>query len=64
MANKMWLGPTISSGDHEFQVPDSSPINAAGWRVDDEATKKAVYTIQTVKAKKKGESNSALRYWA
>ena len=34
--NKMWLGPTISSGDREFQVPDSYPITAAGWRVDDE----------------------------
>ena len=37
--NKMWLGPTISSGDREFQVPDSYPITAAGWRVDDEGRK-------------------------
>ena len=37
--NKMWLGPTISSGDREFQVPDSYPIAAAGWRVDDEGKK-------------------------
>ncbi|HAD81761.1 MAG: DNA methyltransferase [Candidatus Edwardsbacteria bacterium RIFOXYD12_FULL_50_11] len=34
--NKMWLGPSISSGDREFQVPDSYPITAAGWRVNDE----------------------------
>ncbi len=34
--NKLWLGPTISSGDREFQVPDSYPITAAGWRVDDD----------------------------
>lgn len=33
--NKLWFGPSISSGDREFQVPDSYPINAAGWRVDD-----------------------------
>lgn len=33
--NKLWLGPSISSGDREFQVPDSYPITAAGWRVDD-----------------------------
>jgi Adenine-specific methyltransferase EcoRI len=37
--NKMWLGPTISSGDREFQVPESYPITAAGWRVDDDGRK-------------------------
>lgn len=37
--NKMWFGPSISSGDREFQVPDSYPISAAGWRVDDEGRK-------------------------
>jgi len=37
--NEMWLGPSISSGDREFQVPDSYPITAAGWRVDDEGRK-------------------------
>lgn len=33
-SNKMWLGPTISSGDREFQVPDDYPITASGWRID------------------------------
>lgn len=37
--NKLWLGPSISSGDREFQVPDSYPINAAGWRIDDQGRK-------------------------
>lgn len=37
--NKLWLGPSITSGDREFQVPDSYPITAAGWRVDDEGRK-------------------------
>ena len=37
--NKMWLGPTISSGDREFQVPESYPITAASWRVDDDGRK-------------------------
>jgi hypothetical protein len=37
--DKLWLGPTISSGDREFQVPDHYPLNAAGWRVDDDGTK-------------------------
>jgi hypothetical protein len=34
--NRMWLGPSISSGDREFQVPDSYPLNAAGWRIGDD----------------------------
>lgn len=37
--NELWLGPSISSGDREFQVPDSYPIAAAGWRVDSEGRK-------------------------
>jgi Adenine-specific methyltransferase EcoRI len=39
MENKMWLGSTISSGDREFRVPDSYPLEAAGWRVDEEGNK-------------------------
>lgn len=31
--NKVWLGPTISSGDREFRVPNSYPLNAAGSRM-------------------------------
>ena len=38
-SNKVWLGPSISSGDREFQVPDEYPINAAGWRIDNEGRK-------------------------
>ncbi len=38
-ADKLWLGPTITSGDREFQVPASYPLNAAGWRVDEDGTK-------------------------
>lgn len=37
--DKLWLGPTITSGDREFQVPDSYPLNAAGSRVDKDGTK-------------------------
>ena len=37
--DRLWLGPTISSGDREFQVPDHYPLNAAGWRVDDDGIK-------------------------
>lgn len=37
--NKLWLGPTITSGDREFRVPDSYPLNAAGFRIDDQGNK-------------------------
>lgn len=32
--NKMWTGPSISSGDRKFYVPDDYPLNAAGCGVD------------------------------
>ncbi len=38
-ANKLWLGPTIHSGDREFRVPDHYPLNAAGCRVDESGVK-------------------------
>lgn len=34
MENKMWLGPSITSGDRAFNVPDDYPLNAAGCGVD------------------------------
>lgn len=37
--NKMWLGASIHSGDREFRVPDNYPLDAAGFRVDDEGNK-------------------------
>lgn len=37
--NKLWLGPSIRSGDREFQVPDDYPITAAGWRIDEKGRK-------------------------
>lgn len=37
--NKMWLGPSISSGDREFQVPENYPLKAAGWRIDEKGRK-------------------------
>lgn len=32
--NKMWYGQSISSGDREFQVPDTYPLSASGFRID------------------------------
>ena len=37
--NKLWYGPSISSGDREFMIPDSYPLEASGWRVDDTGRK-------------------------
>jgi len=37
--NKLWLGPSITSGDREFQVPDDYPITAAGWRIGEDGKK-------------------------
>ena len=37
--NKMWLGYSIHSGDREFRVPDDYPLNAAGYRVDNNGNK-------------------------
>jgi len=37
--NKIWLGPSIHSGDREFGVPKDYPLNAAGCRVDEHGNK-------------------------
>ena len=37
--NQLWYGPSISSGDREFGVPDYYPIEASGFRVDDNGRK-------------------------
>ena len=37
--NKIWIGPSIHSGDREFGVPNDYPLNAASSRIDDEGRK-------------------------
>ncbi len=37
--NKMWMGVTIHSGDREFGVPDTYPLEASGWRIDEKGNK-------------------------
>lgn len=39
MQNRIWLGASIHSGDREFRVPDSYPLNASGCRIDENGTK-------------------------
>ncbi|MBQ6132725.1 MAG: adenine-specific methyltransferase EcoRI family protein [Lachnospiraceae bacterium] len=37
--NKLWLGASIHSGDREFRVPDSYPLNASSTRIDEHGRK-------------------------
>jgi hypothetical protein len=37
--NKVWLGPSIRSGDRAFGVPDDYPLEAAGCGVDEKGNK-------------------------
>jgi Adenine-specific methyltransferase EcoRI len=37
--NKVWIGPSIRSGDRKFGVPDDYPLNAAGCGVDENGKK-------------------------
>ena len=37
--NKIWLGPSITSGDREFGVPDHYPLTAATHRIDQNGNK-------------------------
>lgn len=37
--NRLWLGPSITSGDRKFNVPDSYPLNAAGCGIDEDGKK-------------------------
>lgn len=39
MDNKLWLGPSIQSGDREFGVPDDYPLNAASSRIGEDGKK-------------------------
>lgn len=40
--NKIWLGPSIHSGDRKFFVPDDYPLNAATCGVDDKTGRKFI----------------------
>ncbi|MDO5318116.1 MAG: adenine-specific methyltransferase EcoRI family protein [bacterium] len=39
MANRLWFGASIHSGDREFGVPDDYPLEASGSRVDADGRK-------------------------
>ena len=37
--NMLWLGPSITSGDRRFNVPDDYPLNAAGCGIDSDGAR-------------------------
>ena len=39
MGNKVWIGPSIHSGDRAFYVPDDYPLSAAGCGIDEKGHK-------------------------
>lgn len=39
MNNKVWIGPSIHSGDRKFNVPDNYPLTAAGCGIDPDGRK-------------------------
>ncbi len=39
MNNKVWIGPSIHSGDRAFYVPDDYPLDAAGCGIDETGRK-------------------------
>ena len=39
MTNKVWFGPSITSGDRAFRVPDDYPLNASTCGIDSEGYK-------------------------
>lgn len=39
MGNKVWIGPSIHSGDRKFNVPDDYPLKASGCGIDENGQK-------------------------
>ena len=37
--HRLWFGPSISSGDREFGVPDHYPLTDASYRIDSNGKK-------------------------
>ncbi|MBX3042094.1 MAG: adenine-specific methyltransferase EcoRI family protein [Candidatus Kapabacteria bacterium] len=37
--NRIWIGPSIHSGDREFGVPEDYPLAAASYRIDEKGRK-------------------------
>ena len=57
--NKIWLGVSIHSGDREFGVPSNYPLNASGYRTDEDGNNyirvQSVRWFTNLKHKKQNE---------
>lgn len=57
--NLLWIGPSISSGDREFRVPNNYPLTAASSRIDSQGNKyvrvKGVRWYTNINHKKRNE---------
>ena len=42
MNNKVWIGPSVHSGDRAFYVPDDYPLSAAGCGIDEVTGRKYI----------------------
>lgn len=42
MSNKVWIGPSIHSGDRAFYVPDDYPLDAAGCGIEESTGRKFI----------------------
>ena len=65
--NKMWMGVSIHSGDREFGVPESYPLEASGWRIDENGNRfirvKGVRWFTNLDHKKRHEEIDLVRHY-
>ena len=47
MRNDLWMGESIHSGDREFGVPKEYPLDAAGWRVDENGNQRGAMVYKS-----------------
>ena len=66
--NKLWLGPSIRSGDREFGVPEYYPLEAASCRIDSDGKKfirvKGVRWFTNLDHKKRHEDMSLYKKYS
>ena len=65
--NQLWFGPSISSGDRKFYVPENYPLNASGCGVDKDGRRfirvKGVRWFTNLDHKKRHEEIDLVRHY-
>ena len=65
--NQLWFGPSITSGDRKFYVPENYPLNASGCGVDKDGRRfirvKGVRWFTNLDHKKRHEEIDLVRYY-